>query len=61
MMKIILNVLPQHFIPNEIRRVIKHIQTFGAALKNCFAIVLIFDNKMDFTAIMIPQKINQPT
>ena len=46
--------------------IIKNIKTFGAALttlsisKVAIAIVIILDNKMDFTAIMIPQKTNQP-
>ena len=32
-MEIFLNIIPQHFIRTEIRGIIKHIQTFGAALK----------------------------
>ena len=66
MMKTFLNVIPQHFIRTEISRIIKHIQTFGDALKTfaiskiTIAIVIILDNKMNFTAIMISQKTNQP-
>ena len=33
-MEIFLNIIPQHFIRTENRRIIKHVQTFGAALKN---------------------------
>ena len=62
MIEIFFNIIP-HFICTEIRRIIKHIQTFGAALKTFsiskIAIVIILDNKMDFTAAIIPQKPNQ--
>ena len=66
MMEIVLNIIPQHFIHTEMKEIIKNIQTFAAALKKFviskigIAIVIILDNKMDFTAIMIPQKTNQP-
>ena len=55
-MEIFLNIIPQHFIRTEIRRIIKHIQRFGAALKtfcnnkNCYC----YCDYSDFTAIMIP-------
>ena len=40
-MKMFLNII-QYFIRTEIRRIIKHIQTSGAALKNiAIAIVII--------------------
>ena len=32
-MEILLNITPQHFICTEIRRIIKHIKTFGTVLK----------------------------
>ena len=38
MIEIFLNIIPQHLIRTGIRRIIKHIQTFGVALKelrNC--------------------------
>ena len=63
MMEIFLNIIPQHLICTEIRWISKHIQTFGAALKNfcniknCYC---WYFNKMDFTAIMVAQKTNQP-
>ena len=64
MMEIFFDIIPQHLIRIEIRRIIKHIQTFGAALKTFaipkIALAVIIDNKMDFLAIMISQKTNQP-
>ena len=61
-MEIFLNIIPQHFIPTKIRRIIKHIQTFRAALKNIFNIknCYCYCNDCDFTVIMILQKTNQP-
>ena len=64
-MEIFLNIIPQHFIRTEIRRIIKYIQTIGAALKKFFQyqklLLLLFQiMKWVFTAIMIPQKTNQP-
>ena len=35
-MEIFLNIIPQHFTRTEIRRIIKYIQTIGAALKKIF-------------------------
>ena len=39
-MEIFVNIIPQHFIRTKNRRIIKYIQTFGAALKK-FAILKI--------------------
>ena len=62
MMEIFLNIIPQRFIRTENRRIIKHIQTFGAALKNICNIknCYCYCDYCDFTAITIPQKTNQP-
>ena len=62
MMEIFLNIIPPHFIRTEIRRIIKDIQKFGAALKNICNIqnCHCYRDYCDFTAIMIPQKTNQP-
>ena len=62
MMEIFLYIIPQRFICTENRRIIKHIQTFGAALKNICNIINCncYCDYCDFTAIMIPQKTNQP-
>ena len=63
-MEIFLNIIPQHLIHIEIRRIVKYIQTFGTVLKNIckikIAIAVFIDNKMDFIAIMTSQKTNQP-
>ena len=61
-MEIFLNIIPQHFICTEIRRIIKHIQRFGAALKNICNIknCYCYHDYCEFTAIMSPQKTNQP-
>ena len=61
MTEIFLNIIPR-FIRTENKRIVKHIQTFGAAfknisnIKNCYC----YCDYCDFTAIMIPQKSNQP-
>ena len=36
MIEIFLNIIPQHFIRTEIRRIVKYIQTIGAAFKKHF-------------------------
>ena len=61
-MEIFVNIIPQHFVRTKNRRIIKYIQTFGAAfkkicnIKNCYC----YCDCCDFTAIMIPQKTYQP-
>ena len=59
-MKILFNII-EHFIRTENRRIIKYIQTFGAALKNICNIknCYCYSDYCDFTAIMSPQKTNQ--
>ena len=63
MMERFLNIIPQHLIRTEIRRIntFKHSElpwkTFAISK---IAIAIIFYNKMDFTAIMVLQKTNQP-
>ena len=57
MMEIFLNIIPHHSICTEIRRIVKHVQILGAALKNtknCYC------DYCDFTAIMISQKTDHP-
>ena len=60
-MEIFLNIIPQSFIRTENRRIMKHIQTVGAALKNICNIknCCCYCDYCGFTAIMIPQKTNQ--
>ena len=60
-MEIFLNIIPQHVICTENIRIIKHIQTIGAALKNICNIknCYWYLDYCDFTSIMILQKTNQ--
>ena len=61
MREMFLSIIQLRFICTEIRTNIKNTQTLGAALKKIvIAFVIILANKMEFTAIMIQQKINQP-
>ena len=61
MREMFLSIIQLRFICTEITTNIKNIQTFRVALKKIvIAFVIILANKMEFTAIMIQQKINQP-
>ena len=55
MMEILLNIIPQRFIRTKNRGIIEHIQIFAIS-----KVAIAVANYCNFSAIVIPQKANQP-